>query len=140
MMRPPGSDLPKWVQQVLNNLYEVENKLGRGGDPGNAMRNVIKMKEALASEGVFYEDPFGQPFDETRTDLEVTISGAGTENLRVVEVIKPIIRVGESSYSRVVQKGIVVVQAVGKPSPPDDVHASTTEQPSNPSSEPPAQA
>ena len=64
MMRPPGSDLPKWVQQVLNNLYEVENKLGRGGDPGNAMRNVIKMKEALASEGVFYEDPFGQPFDE----------------------------------------------------------------------------
>ena len=114
-MRPLAAEIPKWVQQLLNNLYEVENKLGRGGDPGNAIRNVNKMKEAIATEGVFYEDPFGQPFDETRTDLEVTISGGDTENLRVVEVIKPIIRIGDSSYSRVVQKGIVVVQAVGAP-------------------------
>lgn len=114
-MRPLAAEIPKWVQQLLNNLYEVENKIGRGGDPGNAMRNVTKMKEAIATEGVFYEDPFGQPFDETRTDLEVTISGGETENLRVVEVIKPIIRIGDSNYSRVVQKGIVVVQAVSVP-------------------------
>lgn len=111
-MRPLAAEIPKWVQQVLNNLYEIESKLGRSGDPANAMRNVIKMKEALATEGVFFEDPFGQLFDETRTDLEVTISGSGTEDLRVVEVIKPIIRIGDPSYSRVVQKGIVVVQAV----------------------------
>lgn len=114
-MRPLAAEIPKWVQQLLNNLYEVENKLRRGGDPGNAIRNVTKMKEAIATEGVFYEDPFGQPFDETRTDLEVTISGSETEKLRVVEVIKPIIRIGDSSYSRVVQKGIVVVQAVSVP-------------------------
>lgn len=114
-MRPLAAEIPKWVQQLLNNLYEVENKISRSGDPGNALRNVMKMKEAIATEGVFYEDPFGQPFNETRTDLEVTISGVETESLRVVEVIKPIIRVGDSSYSRVVQKGIVVVQAVGAP-------------------------
>jgi len=138
MMRPPGSELPKWVQQVLNNLYEIENKLGRGGDPGNAMRNVTKMKEALATEGVFYEDPFGQPFDETRTDLEVTISGSGTENLRVVEVIKPIIRIGESSYSRVAQKGIVVVQSVGAPALPSAAEPQMTLMPTKSSTEPPA--
>lgn len=119
-MRPPGVELEKWVQQVLNNLYEVENKLSRAGDPGNALRNVARMKEALASAHVFYEDPFGQSFVETRTDLEATISGAGTENLRVVEVIKPIIRAGDASYSRVVQKGIVVVQAVHKNGVPDE--------------------
>jgi len=139
-MRPPGSELPKWVQQLLNNLYEIENKLGRGGDPGNAMRNVVKMKEALATEGVFYEDPFGQSFDETRTDLEVTISGSGTENLRVVEVIKPIIRIGESSYSRVAQKGIVVVQSVSAPAHSGDSETSTLPASSKPTTEPPAQA
>ena len=138
-MRPPGSDLPKWVQQVLNNLYEIENKLGRSGDPGNALRNVMKMKEALASEGVFYEDPFGQSFDETRTDLEVTISGSGTENLRVVEVIKPIIRLGESSYSRVAQKGIVVVQSVGAASDSGNREPRVLPASTNPSTEPPAQ-
>lgn len=139
MMRPPGSDLPKWVQQVLNNLYEIENKLGRGGDPGNALRNVMKMKEALASEGVFYEDPFGQSFDETRTDLEVTISGSGTENLRVVEVIKPIIRLGESSYSRVAQKGIVVVQSVGAASDSGNREPPVLPASTKPLTEPPAQ-
>ncbi len=119
-MRPPSLEIAKWVQQVLNNLYEVENKLNRAGDPGNALRNVARMKEALASAQVFYEDPFGQSFVETRTDLEANISGTETENLRVVEVIKPIIRHGNASYSRVVQKGIVVVQAVRTGSAPDD--------------------
>ena len=119
-MRPPGVELEKWVQQVLNNLYEAENKLNRAGDPGNALRNVAQMEEALASAHVFYEDPFGQSFVETRTDLEVTISGSETENLRVVEVIKPIIRIGDESYSRVAQKGIVVVQAIRKDAESDE--------------------
>jgi len=119
-MRPPGSELEKWLLQILNNLYEVENKLSRAGDPGNALRNVARMKEALASAQLFYEDPFGQSFIETRTDLDVTISGTETENLRVVEVIKPIVRFGDASYSRVVQKGIVVVQAVRKSIEPDE--------------------
>jgi len=65
--------------------------------------------------GLAYEDPMGQPFNETRTDLEATISGVGTEDLVVVEVIKPIIRSvsnGETTgISRVIQKGIVVVQS-----------------------------
>ena len=137
-MRPLAAEIPKWVQQLLNNLYEVENKIGRGGNPGNAMRNVTKMKEAIATEGVFYEDPFGQPFDETRTDLEVTISGGETENLRVVEVIKPIIRIGDSNYSRVVQKGIVVVQAVSVPVQVFTEVPSAEPSAANPLSEPPS--
>ena len=57
------------------------------------------------------ETDFGQIFKETRTDLEVTISGTGTENLRVVEVIKPIIREGTRDLSRITQKGIVIVES-----------------------------
>ena len=53
----------------------------------------------------------GETFNETRTDLEASITGSGTENLHVVEVIKPIVRVGDKNFSRVVQKGIVVVES-----------------------------
>jgi hypothetical protein len=60
----------------------------------------------------FYEDPMGQNFQETRTDVEATISGKGTEHLKIVEVIKPIIRHGQRDLSRVIQKGIVVVEAI----------------------------
>lgn len=104
-------EIPKWALSVLNQIYEVERKLALHGDPGNALRNIEKLKDTMAGEGLFYEDPMGQLFKETRTDLEATISGSGTENLVVVEVIKPIIRGGNEQFSRVVQKGIVLVQS-----------------------------
>ena len=49
------------------------------------------------------------------TDLDATIAGTGTENLVVVEVIKPIIRAivkdGADESSKIVQKGIVIVES-----------------------------
>jgi hypothetical protein len=107
-----ASSVPKLELLLLNNLYEIERKLSLHGDPGNANRNIEKIKDALLTQGgLFYEDPLGQAFKETRTDLEATISGQGTESLVVTEVIKPIIRIGRQELSRVVQKGIVIVQA-----------------------------
>jgi len=111
-MHPSGViEVPKFVLQVLNNLCDIERKLSIHGDPGNARRNVERIKEAFEDERIFFEDPMGQAFAETRTDLEATITGEGTDNLKVVEVIKPIIRVGDKNFSRVVQKGIVIVQS-----------------------------
>ena len=109
-------EVPKWASNLLNQLYEVEQKLSLHGDAGNALRNVAKMKAILEEMGLFYEDPMGELFKETRTDLEATISGEGTENLHVVEVIKPILRYGTRDLSRVFQKGIVVVECkkIGK--------------------------
>ncbi len=103
-------EVPKWLLALLNQLYEIEQKLLRHGDPANALRNVTKIKDNLEESGLFYEDPMGQSFKETRTDLEATISGSQTDNLVVVEVIKPIIRGGTRDFSRIVQKGIVVVE------------------------------
>ncbi len=111
-MHPSGAiEIPKFVLQVLNNLCDLDRKLSIHGDPGNAKRNVERIKETIEDIKVFYEDPMGQSFSETRTDLEATITGEGSDNLKVVEVIKPIIRVGDRNFSRVVQKGIVIVQS-----------------------------
>jgi hypothetical protein len=107
----PIPEVPKWVLQTLNNVYDMERKLGLHGDPANLRRNIERIKEAFELEKVFYDDPMGQPFNETRTDLEASITGTGADDLIVVEVIKPVVRVGERAFSRVVQKGIVVVQS-----------------------------
>ena len=97
------------------------------GDPANLGRNVSRMKDAFADEGIpnasdggrvrlIYEDPMGQPFKETRTDLEATIAGSGTEGLIVVEVIKPIIRaIVMDGVFKVVQKGVVIVESRKEP-------------------------
>jgi len=104
-------EIPKSILATLNNLYEIEKKLALHGDAGNAKRNIDKMKDIFAEMGVFYDDPMGQEFKETRTDLDATISGSGTDNLVVVEVIKPIIRAGDAAFSKVVQRGIVVLES-----------------------------
>lgn len=106
--------VPKYIFVFVNNLFEIEKKIALNGDPGNFSRNIVKMKEALEENGVTYENPEGEPFNETRTDLDASISGSGTENLYVVDVIKPIIRAGASGISTVIQKGIVVVESRNK--------------------------
>lgn len=81
------------------------------GDIANLQRNVTKIREAIEEQGLTFEDPQGQPFNQTRADLDATISGEGTEDLYVIDVIKPIIRVSISGISQVIQKGIVVVES-----------------------------
>ena len=72
--------IPKSILIVLNQLYEVEQKLEKQDDPAGLGRNIGKMKDALAEEGLpaldahggqlrlglAYEDPMGQSFNETR--------------------------------------------------------------------------
>lgn len=115
MAQQPTLGIPVSVLKIMNNLYEIDRKLALHGDPGNTVRNVEKIKDAIGDFlgnndfEIFYEDPMGQLFKETRTDLDAVITGNSTEDLYVVEVIKPIIRVGSSKYSQVIQKGSVVV-------------------------------
>lgn len=127
------TQIPKSILIVLNQLYELEQKLKKQDDPANFGRNIRKMKDAFAEVGLqagdagggqfrialVYEDPMGQPFKETRTDLEATISGAGTEDLVVVEVIKPIIRAvfrdGAGEFSKIIQQGVVIVKSRKEP-------------------------
>jgi len=110
---------PKWMYTLLNQLFEIEKKLSvdETSDPNNCLRNIAKIKDLFETHGLFYENPTGQTFKETRTDLEANISGSGTENLCVVETLKPIIREvtlieGEPHGSRIIQKGIVIVESV----------------------------
>lgn len=111
MAQAPVIEISKGVLVILNHLYEIERKLALHGDAGNARRNLERVKEEFQNTLMLsYEDPMGQPVKDTRTDLEFSISGPSTSNLVVTEVIKPIIRYGNPEFSKVVQKGIVVVQ------------------------------
>jgi hypothetical protein len=110
--------IPKTLMTILNQVYEMEQKITKNGDQYNLLRNLEKIKDAFKHGegfGLIYENPLGQHFNETRTDVEATISGPSTENLVIVEVIKPIIRViireGSAEISKVVQKGVVIVES-----------------------------
>ncbi|MBF0228771.1 MAG: hypothetical protein HQK63_04155 [Desulfamplus sp.] len=115
--------VPKIFLNILNHLYEIERKVAATEELKKISRNIERIKDSFRNDiptqfqdsdiELYYEDPMGQVYDETRNDLEATIAGESTENLVVVDVIKPIIRLGNkrNKISYVVQKGIVIVES-----------------------------
>jgi hypothetical protein len=113
--------IPKLYTSLINQIFEIERKLQGTEDYQKVARNIERMKDVLCSEissqsdnfEIFYENPMGQTYDETRNDLDAHIVGKATENLVVVDVIKPIIRVGnrQKGLTKVVQRAVVTVES-----------------------------
>lgn len=100
---------PKSLFRLLNQIFELERKATRLADGENVLRQVRRMKELFEEDfHLTYEDPTGQPFNETRTDVEARLAGDSAENLVIVETLKPVIRFSHGPTSSIVQKGIVV--------------------------------
>jgi hypothetical protein len=120
MQQKTAIEIPKVYFTLLNHLYEIERKVGGLEDFKKIARNIERMKDIFRTEifpaELYYEDPMGQSYDETRNDLDANISGEGTEDLVVVDVIKPIIRIGNSQqgFSKIVQKGVVIAESKTK--------------------------
>lgn len=99
---------------ILNQLFEIEKKLNKIEEQNSITRNLNRIKELFETVfkiGFVVHNPMGEPYNETRIDLDANIAGEGVENLVVVEVIKPIIRLKQSGFNQLVQKGIVIVES-----------------------------
>ncbi len=100
---------------ILNQIFEIENKLSKLDISHTINRNIDKLKsfyEDSFDDNISFiiENPKGQDYNETKTDIEANIVGDSTENLIVIDVIKPIIRVKQGGTNQIIQKGIVIVQ------------------------------
>ena len=102
----------KHYLDIINQVFEIERKVNKLQENNSIQRNIDKLKEIYEHEiGFIYENPLKQKYDETRTDCEASIAGEGTENLVIVEVIKPIIRVKKNNLTQIVQRAVVVVKS-----------------------------
>lgn len=106
--------------ELLDQLFEVERKLQNIKESNSISRNLNRMKEIFENTlldstssdiGFTFHDPLGESYNETRIDLEASISGNSSENLIIKEVIKPIIRYRVGGSTLIARKGVVVVEA-----------------------------
>lgn len=98
------------ILTLINQLADLDQKINRISDADSLRRHMTRIRDTLAEMSYAYEIPLGERFSETRTDVEAHIAGESTADLRIVQVIKPVIRYRIGMTSRVVQKGVVVVQ------------------------------
>ena len=108
--------IPKKYIDILDQVFEIEKKLEGLNEPNSISRNVNRIKECFENltqdSGLIYHNPIGEKFNETRTDLEASIAGNSTNNLVVIEVIKPIIRLcTNNGITTIVRKGVVIVES-----------------------------
>lgn len=105
---------------LLNQVFEIEKKAAKLEEGNSIDRNVRKIKALFEDSlpigiGLVYHDPTGEAYDETRTDCEASIAGESAENLRIVEVIKPVIRAQQDGINRIIQRAVVVVESAPAP-------------------------
>lgn len=107
------------IFDIINQIFEIERKAEKLQESNSIQRNIDKLKDILENQisvlfpdtGFIYENPVGEDYNETRTDCTASIAGESTENLVIIEVIKPIIRYKQNNMTQIVQKAVVVVQS-----------------------------
>ncbi len=107
--------VPKLYIDILDQVFEIEKKLASIEQTNSISRNINRLKELMSSiyedAGLSYEAPLGEAFNETRNDVEASISGESAENLVITEVVKPVIRYRKGGINFIARKGLVIVQS-----------------------------
>lgn len=119
----PPRELRPFVD-LVNQVFEIEKKVSALTESNSIHRNVRRMKEWFEHElpwpssgqpvvlNLTYSDPTGESYNETRTDCDASIAGAGSDNLVIKEVIKPIIWYSVNGGPKtIIQQAVVVVES-----------------------------
>ncbi len=99
------------VLKIINQLHVVEQKLESNQVHDKVSRNFKRISAAFEEMGIVIQNPLGEFYDETRSDCEASITGDGSQNLHIIEVIKPIVYKVEDAENVLLQRGIVLVQS-----------------------------
>ncbi|HCC51758.1 MAG TPA: hypothetical protein DEQ30_06590 [Porphyromonadaceae bacterium] len=96
--------------QLINQLTEIEYKISQDNLMLKYERNFNRVRNLLEEEGYLFRYPIGEKYRESNTDCEAGIIGEESENMVVVQVIKPVIYKKDADKITLVQKGIVIVE------------------------------
>jgi len=112
------------VLEVRNQLFEIERR-AHGSSLENLMRRnvrringaleaILRQAGDLGEIELLVEDPTGQRYDETRTDCDASITGDAGDELTISETLKPIVRVRSGNSVSIVQRAVVLVDAIAE--------------------------
>jgi len=97
----------KTTLSLINQLVDLEQKtLSKNQN----YRHFKRIKSLFEEEGYKYISPKGEVYNDQRTDLEAQIEGDINKELRITEVIKPIIYFEQNGQRTLTQKGVVIVE------------------------------
>lgn len=104
-----SSDQITALTTLINQLFDAQRKAERIEEARSLQRNLRRMGDALQELGLSWHDPSGEPYDETRTDCEASLTGDAQGPLLITETVKPLIRFKKDGYTEILQRAVVIV-------------------------------
>lgn len=98
----------KDILYLINQFFEIENKCS-SRDIDFLERNLSRLTDKFDELGYTIMNPLGEKYKETRTDIDAHISSENLSNLKITEVLKPIVFKAEGTDIQLIQKGNVIV-------------------------------
>ena len=102
----------KPILNIINQLHEIEFKLGVNQSLDPVSRHLDRIKNHLNELGYEYHSPLNEIYTTERTDCEASIAGDTTEgSMQITRVIKPAIYQKSAAGDQLLQKAIVIVES-----------------------------
>jgi hypothetical protein len=97
----------KQLIEIANQVFTLEKKIEKSADASSYSRHTQRIRQALEELGLTYHNPVGEKYTDTRTDIEANLTGEPSDNMKITDVIKPIIM----QDGKIIQTGIVIVES-----------------------------
>ena len=98
--------------QVLNQIFELQQKINNGPDAASFERNFSRLFDIFEEDGFVIQNPINEMYNESRTDYEASIIGEAGKKMKISRVLKPIIYQKSDQQLQLVQKAIVMVEKI----------------------------
>lgn len=99
--------------QLCNQLAELDLKAQQDAQLSSIARNLKRMRHNLEELGYRYHIPLGEAYSEGRSDCDANLlDGAGGDTLHITKVLKPAVYREENGSTSLLQKAVVIVEAV----------------------------
>lgn len=95
--------------EIINQIFAIELK-SKKEDLSLFNRNIDRIYHECDGLGYHIINPLGKAYKNEMTDVEANIVGDINENMEIVKVLKPIVYKEEEGMTRLIQKGIVIVE------------------------------
>lgn len=94
---------------LINQFFEIESKVRDLDKTASFERNFNRVQHIFKEAGWVIQNPTGEPYQETRTDCEASISGDPKRPMKIAKTLKPIIYQRNQDQLQLVQKAVVLV-------------------------------
>ena len=98
--------------KIINQVFEIKNKLNLLGEADAFERNINRLYSIFEEDGYIIQDPTNENYEASRTDCEASIVGNASAKMKITKTLKPIIYQKLQGNVQLQQKAVVIVEKI----------------------------